>query len=93
MRKSPKQEPTDSYFYLATQLYKCMVRYNAFNFHIDPVRTEMNGTQQIPILHVFSSNESGSKGTIADDNLSYVCSTDKSEPERFTINESSTEES
>ena len=33
-----RKRPTNSYFYLARQLSKCMVRDDAFNFHIDPVR-------------------------------------------------------
>ena len=52
VRKRPKHEPTDSYFYLARQLAKCMMRYYALNLHIDPTRTEMTGMQQIPISHV-----------------------------------------
>ena len=52
VQKRPKQEPTDSYLYLARQLAKCMPRADAFNSHGDPVITEMNGTQQIEISHV-----------------------------------------
>ena len=50
---------------------------NAFNFHVDPVRTEMAGTQQIPILQICDSGKSESNVTITDENLSQVCSTDK----------------
>ena len=32
-RKRPKHEPTDSNFYLAIQLAKCMMRPDAFNSH------------------------------------------------------------
>ena len=49
---------------------------NAFNFHVDPVRTEMAGTQQIPILQICDSGKSESNVTITDENLSQVCSTD-----------------
>ena len=35
----PKHEPTDSYFYLARQLAKCMMRASALNSHVYPVRT------------------------------------------------------
>ena len=38
VRKRPKHEPTDSYFYLERHISKCMVRANAFNLNIDPVR-------------------------------------------------------
>ena len=53
MRKRPKHEPTEIYFYLLIQPAKCMVRSDAFNSYIDSVLTEMTGMQQIPILHVF----------------------------------------
>ena len=52
VRKRPKHEPITSYFYLARQLDKCMMRYDAFSFHVEPVITEMTVTQQILILHV-----------------------------------------
>ena len=42
-RRRPKHEPTDSYFYLARQLAKCMTRADALNSHIYPVRIEMTG--------------------------------------------------
>ena len=48
-----------------------MVRAGEFNFHVDPVRTEITGTQQIPI-------SGKSKGIIVDKNLLQVCSTDES---------------
>ena len=70
MRKRPKHEPTDSYFYLEKQFAKCMMISDALNSHVDPVRTEMTGTQQILILHVFDLDESKSKEILADKNLS-----------------------
>ena len=39
VRKRPKHEPTDSYFYLEIQLSKCMVGTDTFNSGIDPLRT------------------------------------------------------
>ena len=78
MRKGPTHEPTDSYFYLARQLAKCMMRSDDFNSHVDPVIMEMNGMQQIPILHVCDWDKRESKGIIADENLMQVCSTDDS---------------
>ena len=39
VRNSPKHEPTDSYFYIAIQIAKCMMRAHAFNLRVDPVRT------------------------------------------------------
>ena len=41
-RRRPKHEPTDSYFYLSRQLAMCMMRADALNLHIYPVRTKMN---------------------------------------------------
>ena len=86
MRKRPKHEPTDSYFYLARQLAKCMMRANAFNFHVEPVRTQMTNTQQIPILQVCSTDKSKSKLIIVDKNLLQVCSMDEIESERVIVN-------
>ena len=40
----PKHEPTDSYFYLARYIAKCMMRYYALNLHVYPVRTEITIT-------------------------------------------------
>ena len=57
MRKRPKHEPNDSYFYLAIQIAKCMMISGAFNLCADPVRIEMTGTQRIPISKVCSSGE------------------------------------
>ena len=44
VRKRPKHEPTDGYFYLARKISKCMMGDDAFNLHVDPVRTKMTGT-------------------------------------------------
>ena len=54
VRKRPKHEPTDSYFYLVIHLTKCIMRADTFNLNIDPVRTEMTGTNHIPISQVCS---------------------------------------
>ena len=37
-RKRPKHEPTDSYFYLARQLVRCMMRADTLYLHVYPVR-------------------------------------------------------
>ena len=55
-----------------------MMRADYFNFYVDPIRTEINVTQQIPISHVCDSDKSESKEILADENLSQVCSTDES---------------
>ena len=57
MRNRPKHEPTNSYFYLARHIDKCMMRAYAFNLHVDPVITKMTGMQQIRISHVCNSDE------------------------------------
>ena len=57
VQKRPKYEPTDSCFYLARHLDKCMMRADDLNSHVDPVRTEMTGTQQITILHILYSDK------------------------------------
>ena len=69
------------------------MRADAFNFHVEPVRTEMTGTQQIPISHVCDSDERKSKGIIVEKNLLQVCYTDNIKPESVIFDESSTEES
>ena len=49
VQKITKNKPTDSYFYLARQISKCMVRAGTFNSQVDPVRTEVTITQRISI--------------------------------------------
>ena len=44
-----KHEPTGSYFYLSIQIANFMLRDDAFNSHVGPVRTKIISTQQIPI--------------------------------------------
>ena len=43
VRKRPEQEPTEIYFYLERQFAKCMMRADAFNLHVDPVRKKITG--------------------------------------------------
>ena len=62
----PKHELTNSYFYLVRQLAKCMTRDDDLNLNVEPVRTEMTDTQQIPISHICDLDESESKGTITE---------------------------
>ena len=78
-RRMPKHDPTDSYFYLARQLEKCMMRDDALNSHVYPVITEMAGMKHVLITHVCSMDESKSEEFIVGRNLSQVCSTDKDE--------------
>ena len=46
-----------------------MMRADALNLHVYPVRTEMNGTQQISTLHVYSKEKSELKYFLADETL------------------------
>ena len=55
-----------------------MMRADSLNFHVDPLRTVMTGTQHITISHVCSYDDIESKGIIADEKLLQVCSSDES---------------
>ena len=46
-----------------------MMSADALNSHVYPVRTEMNGTQQIPTLHVYSKDEIKLKEFLVDKTL------------------------
>ena len=58
----------------------------AFNYHVEPVRIEMTGTQHIPISHVCYLEKIESKGIIADKILPKVYSTVERESERVIVN-------
>ena len=84
-RISTKYEPTDRYFYLSRQLVKCMMRDDALNSHVYPVRTEITATKQILISHVFSTCESELKEFLGDKTLLQICSTDEDESKCITV--------
>ena len=67
-----------------------MMKADAFNSHVDPVITKINGTQQILISHICDSDESESKTIIIDKNLSEVYSTDETKSESVIVDECST---
>ena len=69
------------------------MRADAFNLHVDPVVTEITGTQQIPISHVCDLDEWKSKEIITDKNLSQFCFTNESKSESVIVDEISTNES
>ena len=48
---------------------------DTFNSRVEPVRTQINSMQRIPISLFCSLGESKSKWIIKDENLSQVCST------------------
>ena len=64
MQKRPKNQPTDSYFYILRHLAKFMMRSDTFHSHIEPVRTGMTGTQHIIDAHICDLDKSKSKGII-----------------------------
>ena len=76
-RRRTKHESTDSYFYLARQISKCMMISDVLNLHIYHVRTEITATKQIPISHICSTGESTLKEFQVNENLSHICSTDE----------------
>ena len=80
MQKRSKNLPTDSYFYLARHLAKCMM---IFNSHVGPVRMIMTSTQNIPNSQVYSSDESESKSINADKSLSHICYKDEIKPKEL----------
>ena len=90
--RRPKHEPNDSYFYPARQLAKCMMRYDALNLHVYPIRTEITATKQIPTLQVCSTDNSELKEFLVDKTLSQICSTEKDDSKGIIIKECSTEE-
>ena len=93
MQKTHRHESIDSYFYPATQISMYFMRDDSLNPHIDPVRTEITGTEQIPISHICDSDERASKRIIVDENLSQVCSTNEGDPESVIVDENSMEDS
>ena len=92
-RRRIKQEPTDSYFCQAIQLVKCMMRADALNLHVYPVRMEMTGMKQIPVSHVCLTDKSESEEFLVEKTLSQVCSTVEDESKSIIDDEIYTEES
>ena len=91
-KKRPKHGPTDSYFYLAKQLEKCMIRSGALNSHGYPVRTEMTATKHILTSHVGFTDESKLKEFPVNKTLSESCSTDEDESKGIIVEKCSTED-
>ena len=54
-----------------------MMRADALNSHVYPVRMEMTATKYIPVLHVCSTGESELKEFLVNKTLSHICSTDE----------------
>ena len=92
-KRSPKHDPTNSFFYLSRQLVKCMMRSDALNSHVYPVITEMTGTKQIPISHVCYTDKSESEEFLVDKTLLHVCSTGEDKSKSIIVDESYPDES
>ena len=69
-KKRPKNEPTDSYFNIARQLAKCMMRSNKLNWYDHVGYTKMT----TPCSNINVTNEGKSKLSIVNENLSQKCS-------------------
>ena len=66
-KKRPKYEPTDSYFHLAIQLVKCMMRSDKLNWYDHSGYTK----RTTPYSNVIVTNESKSKHNIVNETLSH----------------------
>ena len=91
-RKSPKHECTDSYFYLARQIAKCIMRDDSLNLHVYPVRTEMTATELIPTSHICSTDKIKLKEFLVDKTLLQICSMYKDELKGIIVDKFSSEE-
>ena len=81
-KKRPKHEPTDSYFNLARQLVKCMMRSDNLNWYNHGVYTEMTA----PSLNVNVTDKDELKRIIVHGILLENFSTDVSESKRNIVN-------
>ena len=81
-KKRPKHEHTDSYFYLAIQLAKCMMRSHNLNRNDYGGYTKMTA----PSSNVYSTDEDESKRIIVHGGLSQSCSTNEGESKRSIFN-------
>ena len=70
-----------------------MMKDDALTSHVDLVKTETTGTQQIPIFHVFNLDDIKSKDILSNENLLQVYSTDEGKSESVIIGESFMKES
>ena len=63
------------------------MRSDALNSDNYPVRTEMTGMKQIPILNVCSTDDSKPEEFLVDKNLSQVFSTDEDKSKSIIVDE------
>ena len=81
-KKRPKHESTDSYFYLARQLLKCMMRSDTLNLHDYGGYTKMTA----PSLNVNYMEEYESKSIIVHKNLSQNFFANKDKSKQSIVN-------
>ena len=81
-KKRPKHEPTESYFHLAKQLAKCMMRSDNLNWYNHGGYTEMTASSS----NINSTDEDESKRIIMHETLSQNCSTEKIDSKRSIVN-------
>ena len=76
----PKHEPTDSYFYIARQLAKCMMRYDTLNWHGYGGHTKMTD----PSSNDNSTDKDESKRIIVHETLLQNCSANKDKSKKLS---------
>ena len=81
-KKSPKHEPTESYFFLSKHLAKCLMISKNLNWHDHGGYTEMTAMS----LNVNATDEDESKRIIVHEVLSENCSTNVSESKKNIVN-------
>ena len=69
-----------------------MMRSDALNLHVYPVRTEITDTKQIPISHVCSTEKSELEEFLVEETLSQICYTNEEESKGIIVDKRSTEE-
>ena len=81
-KKRLKNEPTESYFCLAKQIAKCMIRSDKLNWYDHGSYTKMTD----PSSNVNVTNESESKRSIVNENLLHSGSTKDNKSKRSIVN-------
>ena len=81
-KKRPNHEPTESYFHLAKQLAKCMMRSDNLNWYNHVGYMEMTALY----LNVIGTNKGKSERSIVNENLSQSCYTNEKKSKCGIIN-------
>ena len=69
-----------------------MMRVDALNSHVYPVRTETTAKKQIKISYIFSTDDSKLTEFLVNETLLQICSTDEDESKGTIVNKCYTEE-